>query len=350
MTFRRFHAFSLRFTGVFRPNNRLAEAAKSCHDLLMQDRLIVLALLATAACTSASAQIAQPLADGSGSAQILPLLDLNGEWWGDERGSIFNRYVPKARIEHQGKDFSVIAATENVPYYGQKFLGGSYSGETSFLLLRYPLSNPPRHVRITINDPDTVVIGGVKCERHTAPTINDIPCNSANPLHVQVSGAVARAGVAVDAKDIPLMVCWESVAASLGDAQAQYYMGLALRRGIGTEQNYGMAFEWLKKSVRQGNVDALKLVAEMHRHGEIQLTPEEEKQLNESLQFYLRAERNQQQAERMGQILDLTRPFSDAVKSVFGDGLYPGQNCGLSYRGYLNWKQAHQEGGDPCLR
>jgi hypothetical protein len=160
MTFRRFHAFSLRFTGVFRPNNRLAEAAKSCHDLLMQDRLIVLALLATAACTSASAQIAQPLADGSGSAQILPLLDLNGEWWGDERGSIFNRYVPKARIEHQGKDFSVIEATENVPYYGQKFLGGSYSGETSFLLLRYPLSNPPRHVRITINDPDTVVIGG----------------------------------------------------------------------------------------------------------------------------------------------------------------------------------------------
>jgi hypothetical protein len=220
----------------------------------------------------------------------------------------------------------------------------------SFLVLRYPPSNPPRHVRITINDPDTLVVGGLKVERHTAPSVNDIPCDPANPWHVQVNGALARANVAVDANEIPLLVCWESVAASLGDGQAQYYTALALRNGIGTQKNTALAFDWLKKSVRQGNVDALKLVAEMHQRGEVQLTPEEDKQLNESLQFYLRAERNQQQAERMGQIIDLTRPFSDAVKSVFGDGLYPGQNCGLSYRGYLNWKQAHHEGGDPCVR
>jgi hypothetical protein len=62
---------------------------------------------------SASAQNAQPLADDLGSSQIRPNMNLNGEWWGDETGSIFYRYIPKIRIVQQGKDLSVIEATEN---------------------------------------------------------------------------------------------------------------------------------------------------------------------------------------------------------------------------------------------
>ena len=173
-------------------------------------------------------------------------------------------------------------------------------------------------------------------------TFRDIPCNPTNPYHVRTRGALARAEVAVSANQIPLMVCWEAVAASLGDAQAQYYTALALRNGIGTSKNIPMALEWLKKSVPQGNVDALKLVADMHQHGEIQLTPQEVKTLNESLEFYQRAERNQQAAEQfsrgMDRLIDQNRAISNALDGVLGGESYPGQKCGWSYAAYLRLK------------
>jgi len=57
-------------------------------------------------------------------------------------------------------------------------------------------------------------------------------------------------------------------AASDGDAEAQYNLGIIYRKGDGQPRNPAEAFKWFKKAAEQGHVDAQHILGMMFTKGE----------------------------------------------------------------------------------
>ena len=56
--------------------------------------------------------------------------------------------------------------------------------------------------------------------------------------------------------------------AELGDAEAQYNLGVMYDQGFGVEQDLGKAADWYRKAAEQGFVDAQANLGLMYFHGQ----------------------------------------------------------------------------------
>ncbi len=56
--------------------------------------------------------------------------------------------------------------------------------------------------------------------------------------------------------------------AERGDARAQFWLGVAYKRGKGVEQDFGQALKWFKKSAKRGNADAENLLGQIYEDAE----------------------------------------------------------------------------------
>jgi TPR repeat protein len=127
------------------------------------------------------------------------------------------------------------------------------------------------------------------------------------------------------------------MAASLGDKMAQYYTGLYLYGGIGTDKDYQRAFYWISKSAQQGYLDAQETLSALYRKGiGTSADPERADYWHDVWQRQLR----EQQAESQRPGID---SIQDALDTVFGGDSYPGQKCGWSYQAYIHFRPK-----DPC--
>jgi hypothetical protein len=136
----RFHSLSRAFTALHRHNTSLADARKSCHDLLMQDRLIVLALLATAACVSAFAQLPQFVKDEFDGHNLRPIqneptvsqpsrIDFDHTLWEAQIDGVTLTFMFMIGLHH-GSDLDAISVTEGATNQWQVIFSGTYAGQT----------------------------------------------------------------------------------------------------------------------------------------------------------------------------------------------------------------------------
>ena len=177
---RQFHAFSRPFIAVFRHHSRLVQARTSCNDRLMQDRLIVLALLAMAACLSAPAQVPQAIID-----QVLPndievprlddssqaVFDFNGTW-----ESVNRNVTTTVRMYQSGTTLTVKDFTPGSSYRARDVFIGTYDGQISYAGTAYPDTPSSFRISMTIRNPDNLhTSNGLDFYRTSPPKLNDIP-------------------------------------------------------------------------------------------------------------------------------------------------------------------------------
>jgi len=274
------HRFGLGTTLAVLHDLPLAPAQRSCHDLHMQDRLVTLALLATATCLSALAQTSSPDIDRSNIRQVPrqdqstpsnAIIDLDGIWEAPF-GGLLNFQIIQITIQLRGNELSAAYSAPRA-YIGHLAFHGIYSGQQAFIAKTEagPPGHPANDVQVTVSDPDTlrtVSSGTLTYHRVSEPRLNDLPCDSRNVFHVTTMGALTRADVAADAKQYQIALCWGAVAASTGNAEGQYITGAYLRRGLGTQQNLRDALSWMIASAKQGQIDALKALVQMYQNGE----------------------------------------------------------------------------------
>lgn len=86
------------------------------------------------------------------------------------------------------------------------------------------------------------------------------PSNAAEPPDT--------AGAAYQRKDYATAYQLAQIAAQAGDANAQYVLGMQLRRGLGVARNDAEAARWLASAAEQNHADATNELAAMHRLGE----------------------------------------------------------------------------------
>jgi hypothetical protein len=338
----RFHWFSRVFTVVFRHEKRIVPMQEPCNDRLMHGRFIPLALLATAACMSAPGQTTNSgfsdpeqlrrfldgwLSQTPQFAASRPVFNLNGSWASED---------VLIWIEQKGTNIAISDITRSSPYKDKTLFRGDYEGETTVPLKWNPevTPKPAKDFTMSIDGPDRITMSnGFVYDRFSAPKLNDIPCDAANPLRVTAKGASARADVAADAKDMPTAFCWLSVSASLGDIKAEYQTALWLYGGLGTEKNYESAFYWMNKSAQQHYLEAEQTLASMYIKGVG--TPADPARGAYWLGIWKRHLAEQQEGPSLLQGMDSVQ---GALDTVFGGESYPGQKCGWSYTAYLHFK------------
>lgn len=115
-------------------------------------------------------------------------------------------------------------------------------------------------------------------------------------------------------------------AAELGDAQAQYDLGICYRQGEGVEKNPLKAIEWYLKAAEQGHGGALNNLGIMYQHG-FGVEPDIEK----AAMYYL-----------------------ESAKTGYADGQFcigllylMGEGVELNYAEAIKWFQAAAEQGEP---
>jgi len=80
-------------------------------------------------------------------------------------------------------------------------------------------------------------------------------------------GALYATGDWTGPKDPVQGVYWYTLAAERGHDDAQYNLGCMFIWGEGTESNVAEGIRWLQLSAEQGNTEAMRLLAELYRHG-----------------------------------------------------------------------------------
>ncbi len=83
-----------------------------------------------------------------------------------------------------------------------------------------------------------------------------------------VQSAMQAAKDAYQRKDFKLAAEWFRKAADLGDAKAQYNLGVAYNEGKGVPQDFGQAAVWFRKAAEQGIVQAQNNLGFLYKQGQ----------------------------------------------------------------------------------
>jgi hypothetical protein len=269
-------------------------------------------------------------------------IDWNGTWQ-TEIGGLLNSRVVEISIRQTESAIFVKDMNDGRDFL-KIILEASYLGRDSFAGTLYPGASYATKVTLTSKDPDTIVMTpepGFTYHRHSPPALNDIPCSTSNPLHVSADGAIAREKVALAAKaDVPT-ACWSYIAALTGDTYSLYAAGYLLRRGIGAEKDLTLAFHFMEHSAFQGNYQAQLEAAEMAERGEGEAASPV------LAQRFREMARMQVAAQQLGKLMEVDDRINKGLKDIFGPA-YPGDECGISYDFYANWRRTNPNAKSPC--
>jgi TPR repeat protein len=89
-------------------------------------------------------------------------------------------------------------------------------------------------------------------------------------------GNIYRLGVRGEPKNISEEIQWFRIAAELGNAEAQYWLGQLYYEGRGVSQDYAQAAQWFYKAAEQGHIDAQAELDFFHdniTHDQVQTYP-----------------------------------------------------------------------------
>ena len=92
------------------------------------------------------------------------------------------------------------------------------------------------------------------------------PVKTEPPVTAQT--AMQSAKEAYQRKDCAQAADWFRRAAELGDAKAQYNLGMAYDKGQGVAQNYPQAAQWYRKSADQGLAQAQNNLGFLYKQGQ----------------------------------------------------------------------------------
>ena len=86
-------------------------------------------------------------------------------------------------------------------------------------------------------------------------------------MHPLARADLAKGLEAVEAGHWPTALAEFKPLANQGDPNAQVNLGNLYMRGLGVEQDYGIAYEWYAKAARQGHATGQNKLAVMHYYG-----------------------------------------------------------------------------------
>lgn len=204
-------------------------------------------------------------------------MDFNGDW----EGYYASPWAPTAiRIHHKVFQISAELLRNDLTSTGQEFFRGEFEkNDDIFHVQVMDLNGFEAGMGVSggnmvpgalgIMDPDHLRIEGHRnFQRLSLPMYNDVPCSSANELHVGAQWAYMRAVVAQRKNDMPAAVCWLYVAAVQGDGLAAFYLATCLHAGAGVQKDPAAAFQWALKGADNGSDYGAYMVASMYEHGD----------------------------------------------------------------------------------
>jgi len=192
---------------------------------------------------------------------------LNGRWEWD--GFYPNGFPGKFHtdIQVQNDIISIcIEARPNVCNQGLMFMGRYYGKSTFQTVSTQQLSKIADTVRI--DDPDHLTFTTLNIKARKAnPTVDDVPCDTANSYHITVEYAAERGGQAFNAKDYAKAKCWMKIAASMGDNDAVSVLAMLLFNDDYGFKQYKEAFYWAQKSAAGGSYVGEELMGKAYEEG-----------------------------------------------------------------------------------
>jgi TPR repeat protein len=162
------------------------------------------------------------------------------------------------RIDQTGDDLKMTLTGNNSPSDGQTFYVGKYTGNPN---TGKTLETNPAGVwtdaPIKVIDPDHIqdVRSSLIIVRTPDPGPDDAPCDTDNSSRTQSDYAFQRGRASLNSGGPPAKAeCWFHTAAMEGHAKSQGILGMMLHDGApGVRQDYGEAFNWLKKGAEGGD-------------------------------------------------------------------------------------------------
>jgi len=204
-------------------------------------------------------------------------MDFNGDW----EGYYASRWAPTAiRIHHKVFQISAELLRNDLTSTGQEFFRGEFEkNDDIFRVQVMDLNGFEAGMGVSggnmipgalgIMDPDHLRIEGHSdFHRLSLPLYNDVPCSSANELHVGAQWAYMRAVVAQRKNDMPAAVCWLYVAAIQGDGLAAFYLSYCVHDGLGVQKDAAAAFQWATKSAENGSDYGAYMLASLYARGD----------------------------------------------------------------------------------
>lgn len=122
----------------------------------------------------------------------------------------------------------------------------------------------------TAPSPAPVSIPSESAKGANAGTTNGLEPNKAPIATVSQTGANTKTAgeTAYNQKDYTTAYQLLKPEAEAGDRQAQYYLGVMLRKGLGIDRDLSAAANWFTKAAKQGQREAINTLATLYRLGE----------------------------------------------------------------------------------
>jgi hypothetical protein len=202
----------------------------------------------------------KPAVINSGSNQAIAAQILSGEYFATTPGRNYgDKIIHPIRITHSGREFSIVKlvagsakTAQEARVDGEPIVRGTFDekGTTARLRGDDGIWTP---TAVLLVNPDHVKIGEFDFLRFDDTPLPEIPCDPANPLHVQNDYSWRRSRVALKANNQSLSLCWVRISALGGLRDGQSAWGYALLTGKGVARDERLGFQFTEKAAHQGD-------------------------------------------------------------------------------------------------
>ena len=215
----------------------------------------------------------------------LPSVDLNGVWETQTSKSP-TPGSPYIKVDvFQMNNIAEAITLEGKPYpsAGEHFFTGVFTNPPSptplsgFVMELKPSGNnffadtiESVNTNILVDNENQFHIDNVGVfHRLSHSTVQDIPCDPKNPLHISAKEALYRGFFYGNySQGAQLANCWYYISAVQGHANGQLMYAKALYNGTGVQKDLKQALWWFQQSAMQGNFSSAVYLASMFKAGE----------------------------------------------------------------------------------